>query len=127
MPLLGFNCVSSEEEMVSSGRLGSGVWCGRNSNASRIKVPPFHSREMHKKCRVGGWRVPTQFPIVRGTIFAHFSLRSRQSKGGSPEPPGRRHGGKGSAVLVSVRLSIVDRKTIVKAGCRLRRLADNFV
>ena len=84
MPLVGFNRVSSEEEMVSSGRLGSGVWCGRNSNASRIKVPPFHSREMHKKCRVGGWRVPTQFPIVRGTIFAHFSLRSRRSKGGSP-------------------------------------------
>ena len=71
--------------------------------------------------------MPTQFPTVRGTIFAHFSLRSRQSKGGSPEPPGRRHGEKGSAVLVSVRLSIVDRKTIVKVGCRLRRLADNFV
>ena len=70
------------------GRLGSGVWCGRNSNASRIKVPPFHRTFAAGICiknsRVGGWRVPTQFPTVRGTIFAHFSLRSRRSKGGAP-------------------------------------------
>ena len=80
---------------------------GRPRRASRLELPSHPVPSQHSGLR----RDPSKpaglafRPLALNrseTILAHFSLKSRRSKGGAHEPPGRRHGGKGSAVLVSV-------------------------